>query len=346
MKILSRLSGIALLLFGLCWPATAQIGPRGGGALVVAVCGTLPLAYKPGAVVTPTQDINGNACIAGTFSATGGTISNATSAQATSGTNQGSVSYNYGFNGTTWDQLSSLTVGSKHALTTALVDGSGNQITSFGATGSTSNASDAVATSSTNVAGVSYNYGFNGTTWDRLQVDASRRLIVGASSGAFATGSLIDLLTFQGTKAAGTAAANSLLAGAVYNSTPLTLTTTQQASLQGDANGYLKVNVAAGGAGGGVAYGPTAAASAAANPPVIIGGTVDGSASGNVDNWKVLSGIGYVNCSNCSGSGVCAVDEAAFSYGSTAYAPIGGFYQTTATSNPLSNGNAGAWQFT
>src|ERR1019366_5473379 len=101
-----------------------------------------------------------------------------------------------------------------------------------------------------------------------------------------------------------------------------------------------------GGAGGGVAYGPTAAASAAAKPPVIIGGTVDGSACGNVDNWKVLSGVGYVNCSKCSGSGVSAVDEAAFTYGTTPYAATGGFYQTTATSNPLTNGQAGAWQMT
>jgi len=70
-------------------------------------------------------------------------------------------------------------------------------------------------------------------------------------SGTFATGSMVDLLTFQGTKAAGTAAANSLLAGLLYNSSPITLTTGQQAAFQADANGYLKVNVAAGGAGGG-----------------------------------------------------------------------------------------------
>jgi hypothetical protein len=69
MKIFSRLSGIALLLFGLCWPAMAQIGPQGAGALVVTTCGTLPLAYKPGAVVPPTQDINGNLCSAATVSA-------------------------------------------------------------------------------------------------------------------------------------------------------------------------------------------------------------------------------------------------------------------------------------
>src|ERR1700676_5709541 len=39
-----------------------------------------------------------------------------------------------------------------------------------------------------------------------------------------------------------------------------------------------------GGGGGGAVYGPTAAASPAANPPVLIGGTVDGSATGNVAN--------------------------------------------------------------
>jgi hypothetical protein len=168
----------------------------------------------------------------------------------------------------------------------------------------------------------------------------------GIASGGIAAGAQVDLLTMRGTVAAGTAAANSILGGLVYNSSPLTLTTTQQSSLQGDANGYLKVNVAAGGAGGGVAYGPTAAGSAAANPPVIIGGTIDGTATGNVDNWKVLAGIGYINCSNCSGSGVSAVDEAAFTWGTTPYAATGGFYQTTATSNALTNGQAGAWQFT
>src|ERR1035437_9554893 len=94
------------------------------------------------------------------------------------------------------------------------------------------------------------------------------------------------------------------------------------------------------------AAGPTAAASPAANPPVIIGGTVDGTATGNVDNWKVLSGIGYVNCSNCSSSGVSAVDEASFTWGTTPYVPAGGFYQTTATSNALTTGQAGAWQMT
>lgn len=52
------------------------------------------------------------------------------------------------------------------------VDGTNN------VAGSVSNASSGVATGSTNVPNVSYNYGFNGTTWDQLQVDASKNLKV------------------------------------------------------------------------------------------------------------------------------------------------------------------------
>jgi hypothetical protein len=45
--------------------------------------------------------------------------------------------------------------------------------------------------------------------------------------------------------AAGTAPTNALVGGAIYNSTPLTVSNTQSAALQSDANGYLKVNLAA-----------------------------------------------------------------------------------------------------
>ena len=62
--------------------------------------------------------------------------------------------------------------------------GSGTPLTvtgtggTFPISGAISNASSAVATSSTNIPGVSYNYGFNGTTWDQLQVDGSKNLKV------------------------------------------------------------------------------------------------------------------------------------------------------------------------
>jgi hypothetical protein len=78
--------------------------------------------------------------------------------------------------------------------------------------------------------------------------------------------------------------------------------------VQASAANPLPVTGGGGGGGGGAVYGPTAAGSPAANPPVIIGGTVDGTPTGAVDNLKVVSGIGYVNCANCSGSGSVGSD--------------------------------------
>jgi hypothetical protein len=68
---------------------------------------------------------------------------------------------------------------------------------------------------------------------------------------------MVDLLTMRGTIANGTAAANSMAVGGVYNSSPLTLTNTQQSALQLDANGYLAVNIKAGASSGAVAQGST-----------------------------------------------------------------------------------------
>jgi hypothetical protein len=48
-------------------------------------------------------------------------------------------------------------------------------------TGNQSNASSAVAPTSTNIGSNSYIYGFNGTTWDQLQVDANKYLKVTAA---------------------------------------------------------------------------------------------------------------------------------------------------------------------
>lgn len=62
------------------------------------------------------------------------------------------------------------------------------------------------------------------------------------ASGAFAAGSMVDLLTMRGTVAAGTAAANSILGGIVYNSTVPALTTGQQVASQSDTTGSIQVN--------------------------------------------------------------------------------------------------------
>lgn len=53
-----------------------------------------------------------------------------------------------------------------------------------------------------------------------------------------------------------------------------------------------------------------------------------------------------VQCANCSGSGASAADEASFTAGTSTFAPSGGFFQTTATSNPLTNGQQGFVQMT
>jgi len=78
------------------------------------------------------------------------------------------------------------------------------------------------------------------------------------ASGAIAAGAQVDLLTMRGTKAPGTAAANSLLGGAVYNSTTPTLTDGQQAALQVGPRGGLLI--------GGAGY-------PAGSTPITISGT-------------------------------------------------------------------------
>ena len=52
-----------------------------------------------------------------------------------------------------------------------------------------------------------------------------------------------------------------------------------------------------GGGSSGAVFGPTAAGSAAANPPVLSGGTVDGTATGAVDNAKVAGGLLFTQTS-------------------------------------------------
>ena len=53
-----------------------------------------------------------------------------------------------------------------------------------------------------------------------------------------------------------------------------------------------------------------------------------------------------VQCANCSGSGVSTADGASWTAGSSLFAGIGGAYQTTVTSNPLTAGDQGFAQLT
>ncbi|WP_156927852.1 hypothetical protein [Bradyrhizobium sp. Tv2a-2] len=54
--------------------------------------------------------------------------------------------------------------------------------------GASSNASSAVTTSSANLPAIAYLYGFNGTTWDQIQVDGSKNLKVNCVTGCGAGG--------------------------------------------------------------------------------------------------------------------------------------------------------------
>jgi hypothetical protein len=140
----------------------------------------------------------------------------------------------------------------------------------------------------------------------------------------------------QGTVAGGTAATASQLAGAIYNSAPLTLTNGQGAALQADVNGYLRVNVMTGG-GGSSTFGAAFPASGVA---------IGMSQGGNMVAATGTSGNLNVQCANCSGSGVSTADAATFTAGASLFAGSGGFFQTTATANALTNGQQGMFQVT
>jgi len=65
-------------------------------------------------------------------------------------------------------------------------------------------------------------------------------------------------------------------------------------------------------------------------------GNVIASTSNNLD----------VQCANCSGSGVSTADGSTWTVGTSLFAGIGGFFQTTPTTNPLTTGHQGFAQLT
>lgn len=129
--------------------------------------------------------------------------------------------------------------------------------------GSVSNATSGVATSSTNIGAVSYNYGFNGTTWDQLQVDASKNLKVLATlaAGSAAVGTVNPTTAANwgiGTSTQNSASvANGHLILGQFNTTPTTITSGNMSPFQLDNAGNLLVNIKAGASSGAVAQGST-----------------------------------------------------------------------------------------
>jgi hypothetical protein len=193
-------------------------------------------------------DTSGNLrvnCLVG-CSAGSGTGANNSDAVASVGTGLGStVSYNYGYNGTTWDRLE--VDGSKNLKVNCTVGCAG---------GSSSNASDGVATSSTNGQNLSWGYLWNGTTWDR-------------QPGSAANGTTVNLTKVNGT---------TLLAGtgAQGAGSPRVTVATDTATVAGSASipagtnimGKVGIDQTTPGTTNGVTIAPSAAAGVGQTPVV------------------------------------------------------------------------------
>jgi hypothetical protein len=230
--------------------STQNVASPTNGILALGQFNTTPTTITTGNVSPFQLDNAGNLLVnVKVGGGAGGTSSSFSATFPATGTAAG-AEYLSSAPSLTTGQMVALQVTSAGSLHTT-VDNTNNNVT---------DATSGIATSTTfGSPVVNHNYFYNGTTWDQAQDDASKNLKVGVytvpsgavASGAFASGSLaagsmVDLLTMRGAVGAGTAPADALIGGAVYNSTPLTVGNTQSAALQSDPNGFLKVNVAAG----------------------------------------------------------------------------------------------------
>jgi hypothetical protein len=162
------------------------------------------------------------------------------------------------------------------------------------------------------------------------------------------TGTWTDRITGNGgaTLDAGitgaTAPTNGLAVGGQYNSSSLSLTNQQFASLQLDSHGYLEISP------NNITIAQASTTSGQTGSLVMAAAVSSAPSNSNGDTYPVyedLSGNMLVNCkAGCTSS--TFADEGAFTAGTTNIGLSGGFYQTTATSNPLSTGEGGALQLT
>jgi hypothetical protein len=136
-------------------------------------------------------------------------------------------------------------------------------------------------------------------------------------SGALASGAVVDLTNITGSKGAGTAAADSLLAGGVYNSTAPTLTNGQQASLQLGPHGGLMQ--------GGAGY------SAGATPETI---STTGTTAATTATLAAASGVTTYIC----GFSIRANATAAATGNATVTGTITGTLNFTQWTAPLASG--------
>ena len=228
--------------------------------------------------------------------------------------------------------VTGFSLGTARAAATAIVDGSGNQITSFG--GGTQYTNGSAQATPTGTAA----FGWDGTNVRNLSTNSSGQLNVifpsaqpvsgtvtaniGTSGSLALDASVTGLQVSQGSTTAGQKGA--ITFGAVTTAAP-TYTTAQTSPLSLTTAGALRVD-----------------GSAVTQP---VSGTV--TANAGTGNFTVVQATGtnlHTVCdSGCSGS-TAPADEAAFTYGTTSQTPIGGVYNTAITA--LTSGQMGAMALT
>lgn len=180
-----------------------------------------------------------------------------------------------------------------------------------------------------------------------VAVNASGQITITNTSFASTQSGTWNITNISGTVSLPTGAATSALQ-TTGNSTLSTINTTLGSPFQ------------AGGSIGNTTFGATQSGAWTVNPTTAANWGIGATAAavpananyvgmlqgGNLVGMTGTSGNLNVQCANCSGSGVSTVDAAAFTASTSLFAGGGGFFQTTATNNPLTNGQQGMWQMT
>ena len=254
------LLAIALLLgaspaFAQNYQATQGSGTTFGSKLVSSVNYPMIVFCDP---TTPTQCVAVNA--SGQLTVIGAS-SNASSAVATSSTNLGTISYNYGFNGTTWDQLQ--VDASKFLKTTvaAALPAGTNLMGKVGIDQTTVGTTNAVSVAQVGANTVLTGNGVTGTGSQRVTIASDNTAFsVNATlqaSGSTAIGKVdpntIGSWGLQASTQNSATPTNGALALGQFNTTPTTITTGNVSPLQMDSAGNLLVNIKAGAGSGGTA---------------------------------------------------------------------------------------------
>jgi hypothetical protein len=186
-------------------------------------------------------------------------------------------------------------------------DGSGNLLVS--PQGTASNGVDGIAPSSNNTKSLNFLYGYNGATYDSLRVDGSKNLMVNLGT-PLPAGSVVDIFAH---------------AGGIMD-----------AAGQNAASPASELLI-----GGQFNTSPTTITTGNMSPLQL-----DSSGKLLIQAFQGTGTNFHIVCDTGCSSSSAPADSSTFTAASTSQSPVGGFFQTTATSNPLTTGHMGAVQMT